>query len=185
MSQDIHRSEIEDELDWLAMSPDVWCARETARDDEMLVDLVFDALADAEVAADCIAALDADKGIRHEAVKVKVVDGWVTLSGEVQDQDERRAAKYAVGAVDGILGISDHIMIASDDLVASEVVTAIKRAFRRSLFIDESLIRVTAAGDTVYLDGRVDSWDSMREAEDAAWAAPGVTKVVDRLAIFP
>ena len=185
MPHDIQRNEIEDELDWLAMSADVWCARETAGDDEMLVDLVFDALADAEVAADCIAALDADKGIRHEAVKVKVVDGWVTLSGEVQDQDERRAAKYAVGAVDGILGISDHIMIASDDLVASEVVTAIKRAFRRSLFIDESLIRVTAAGDTVYLDGRVDSWDSMREAEDAAWAAPGVTKVVDRLAIFP
>jgi osmotically-inducible protein OsmY len=151
----------------------------------MLVDLVFGALADAEVAADCIAALDADEGIPHDAVRVKVVDGWVTLSGEVQDQDERRAAKYALGAVNGILGISDHIMIASDDMVASEVVTRIKRAFRRSLFIDESLMRVTAEGDTVYLDGTVDSWDSMREAEDAARAAPGVTKVVDRLVILP
>lgn len=90
MPHDIQRNEIEDELDWLAMSPDVWCARETAGDDEMLVDLVFDALADAEVAADCIAALDPDKGIPHDAVKVKVVDGWVTLSGEVQDEDERR-----------------------------------------------------------------------------------------------
>jgi len=37
----------------------------------------------------------------------------------------------------------------------------------------------------VILSGNVHSWSERRQAERAAWAAPGVVQVDDRLAVVP
>ena len=63
--------------------------------------------------------------------------------------------------------------------------TASTSAFRRNAIIDESMIDVTNAGHTIYLDGTVGSSSAHAQAEDTAWDAPGVTEVVDRLVIAP
>src|SRR5258707_1020761 len=51
--------------------------------------------------------------------------------------------------------------------------------------IDANHITVEANGSEVVLKGSVRSWAEREEDERAAWAAPGVTKVEDRLAVSP
>ena len=67
----------------------------------------------------------------------------------------------------------------------SDVTAKIEAAFRRSAQVDARRINVNARDGTVILSGNVRSWAERREAERAAWAAPGVTQVDDRLAVVP
>ena len=156
----------------------------TAVDNELLVGLVGEAIADADLFINCRSALDADRFVPKSAVSAHVSDGWVTLTGEVRRHFQRRAAEYAIRRVDGVVGITNNITLTSDP-IPSDVADRINRAFQRNAIIDDSRIEVTNTGHTIYLDGIVGSWYSMTEAEDTAWAAPGVTDVVNRLVIIP
>ena len=155
-----------------------------AVDNGLLVGLVGDAITDAEIAAACATALDADRFVPKEAVSAEVTEGWVTLSGEVRRHFQRRSAEHAVRRIDGVLGITNKIAITSDP-VPSDVADRINRAFRRNAIIDDSMITVTNSGNTVFLDGTAGSWRAKMEAEDASWEAPGVSDVIDRLVIVP
>ena len=46
-------------------------------------------------------------------------------------------------------------------------------------------VNVTATEGKVILSGNVRSWAERQEAERAAWAAPGVSQVDDRLSVVP
>jgi osmotically-inducible protein OsmY len=154
-----------------------------AVDNQLLVGLVGAAITDAELAAGCIAALDADRFVPHGAVRVAVVDGWVTLSGQVRRHPQRLAARLAVGRVSRVLGITDDVTISADP-IPSDVADRINKAFRRKVLLDDSMIEVSNNGQTIYLDGTTDSFAALQAAEDTAWAAPGVAEVVDRLVII-
>ena len=153
-------------------------------DNELLVGLIGDAITDADIELDSSNALDADKFVPKGSVTATAENGWVTLSGQVRHHFQRQAAEHAVRKVDGVLGVTDDVEISSEP-IPSDVADRIKKAFRRSAIIDDSLIDVTNTGHTVYLDGTVGSYFAREEALDAAWAAPGVTDVVDRLVIAP
>jgi osmotically-inducible protein OsmY len=164
---------------------DVWAVGGvTAVDNQLLVGLVGAAIADVEIAAACMRALDADKFVPKGAVSASVTAGWVTLTGEVRHHFQRQAAERAVRHVDGVLGITEKVGISSEP-IPSDVVDRINKAFRRNAIIDDSLITVTNAGHTIYLDGTTDSWAARQAADGAAWAAPGVDDVIDRLVIVP
>jgi osmotically-inducible protein OsmY len=66
-----------------------------------------------------------------------------------------------------------------------EIKKRIEEAFRRSVEIDATRVTVEANGSEVVLKGSVHSWAEREEAERAAWAAPGVTKVEDRPVVSP
>lgn len=155
-----------------------------ALDDNLLVGLLGDAIADADIAADSMAALDGDRLVPQGSVTPTVLEGMVTLRGDVRHHYQRRAAELAVSRVDGVLDVDNLISISSDP-IPSDVADRINKAFQRSAIIDDSLITVTNDGHTINLDGTVGSYAAMHQAEDTAWAAPGVTQVVDRLVIEP
>jgi osmotically-inducible protein OsmY len=60
-----------------------------------------------------------------------------------------------------------------------------QEAFRRNAELDARQITVEANGGEVILKGTVRSWAERQEAEEAAWRAPGVTKVDNRITISP
>ena len=151
-------------------------------DNELLVGLLGDEIADIDIAKACAAALDADKFVPKGSVTAVATNGWVTLTGRVRHHYQREAAKHAVKHVDGVLGVVDNIEISSEP-IPSDVTDRIKKAFRRNAIIDDGRIDVTSIDHTIYLDGTVDSRWARDEAIDTAWAAPGVTDVVDRLVI--
>ena len=61
----------------------------------------------------------------------------------------------------------------------------IEAAFKRSAEVDARRISVVAEDGKIILSGNVHSWTERQEAERAAWAAPGVRQVEDRLTIVP
>jgi osmotically-inducible protein OsmY len=151
-------------------------------DNQLMVGLVGDGVADADLASACLDALDRDRQVPKGAVSVSAVDGWVTLSGEVRHHFQRQAAEFAVSRVNGVLGVTDDVTL-TRDAVPADVVDRINKAFQRDAIIDDSLIEVTTTDSTVYLDGTVGSWYAMDDAVDTAWEAPGVLDVVNRLVI--
>ena len=154
-----------------------------AIDNQLVVGLVGDAIADLDVAAAAREALDHDRMVPHGSVQVSVADGWVTLTGEVRHHFQRQAAHHAVGRVPGVLGVTNGITL-TDEPIPPDVAARIEKAFKRNAIIDDSVIQVTNRGHTIYLDGVVNSWDAMDTALDTAWSAPGVNEVVNNLTLI-
>ena len=67
----------------------------------------------------------------------------------------------------------------------TEIRRKIEEAFRRSAEVDASRVTVEASGSEVVLRGMVRSWAERQEAERVAWAAPGITKIDNRIVIQP
>jgi osmotically-inducible protein OsmY len=139
---------------------------------------------DPEIARDAVAALKHELPFSWEHIKVVVKDAWVTLEGTVEWNYQRTWAAEAVRRVTGIKGISNLILL-KPSVAPSDIKVKIEEAFKRSAEIDAHRITVEANGSEVILRGAVRSWAERQEAEQAAWRAPGITKVDNRITISP
>jgi osmotically-inducible protein OsmY len=153
-------------------------------DNELLVGPAGAAKTDSDISAQCRTAIDNDRFVPHGAVTASVNNGQVTLTGEVRNHFQRKAAELAVGRVPGVLDVSDKITL-TDEPIPSDVAERINKAFERNAIIEGSHIKVSNVGHTIYLDGMVGSWTAMDAALDCAWQAPGVNEVVNRLTMIP
>jgi len=155
----------------------------TAVDNELLIGLLGEAMADADIAGACADALDRDKFVPKGSVTADVLNGFVTLNGQVRRHFQRQAAEHAVSRVDGVVGIDNAIALSSEP-IPSDVADRIQKAFKRNAIIDETTIKVSNEGHTIALDGVVRTWAARQAAEDTAWDAPGVENVVDNLMVI-
>ena len=66
---------------------------------------------------------------------------------------------------------------------AADIEHDIRKALIRNAQLDASRISVTTSNGTVKVQGIVHSWTEHNTALCAAWAAPGVTEVDDRVLV--
>lgn len=138
---------------------------------------------DTEIAHAAVTALKWDIQVPDEKIKVKVDDGYITLSGDVEWKFQRDAAERAVRYLTGARAVVNLINVRPKHVSKFEVGSKIKDALRRGAERDADRITVEAADGKVTLKGTVRSFAERNDAERAAWSAPGVTSVDDRIAI--
>lgn len=136
---------------------------------------------DAELRGDVLQALMLDSMI-PATVDAKVDEGFVTLTGTADWQYQREEAEHVASNVVGTVDVFDDIEL-NHAPSAGDVQESIEKAFKRNAKIDADDLAVSTDKGTVTIDGTVSSWAEHDEALDAAWAAPGVTSVNDRITV--
>jgi osmotically-inducible protein OsmY len=136
---------------------------------------------DEDIAAAAIDRLAWDVSIPPDAIQVKVEQGWITLTGQVERHYQKEAAEQDIRRLFGVVGIANQITIAPK-VDASSISADIMHALRRSWF-DPKTITVSAEGGRVRLTGTAPSSYARRVAVTTAWAAPGTIAVVNDIAI--
>jgi osmotically-inducible protein OsmY len=137
---------------------------------------------DPEIARDAVNALKNELPYSSENIRIVVKNGWITLEGTAEWNYQRTRAEEAVRRVRGIKSVSNLITL-KPRVELSEIKAKIEEAFRRNAEVDARQITVEANGGEVILKGTVRSWAERQEAEEAAWRAPGVTNVDNRIII--
>lgn len=120
--------------------------------------------------------------IPGDDVKAEVRNGMVSLSGDVDWQYQKTYIQNMVQGIAGVKAVVNSISIRKR-ATSKDVKHEIVKALHRHAGLEASNVNVSVQGDTVTLNGEVDTYFDMDIVEDAAWAAPGVTKVVDKLRI--
>jgi osmotically-inducible protein OsmY len=139
---------------------------------------------DTDIAQAAVTALKWNAFIPQNRVTLTVSNGWLTLNGTLDWQYQKEAAARAVRDLTGVKGVANSITV-KPHVQAGEVQAKIEAAFKRSAEIDARRVSVTATDGKVILNGHVRSWMERQEAERAAWAAPGVSQVDDRITVVP
>jgi osmotically-inducible protein OsmY len=142
---------------------------------------------DEDIARSATNVLEWNFWVPGDRVKVMVQDGWITLSGEVNWWYQKERAEDAVRHMIGVSGVTNRITIKPPvpTVKAFEVKSGIEDALKRNarLLRDADKIRVETSGSKVILHGTVGSWADFEEAEYAAYCAPGVSEVENKLTV--
>jgi osmotically-inducible protein OsmY len=152
--------------------------------EEIEVRLSFDTRrSDTEIAAAAIERLAWDVAIPRDAVTVKVENGWITLTGQVDWHYQQEAVEQDIRPLFGVVGVSNQTAI-KPRVDARNLGDDIMHALHRSWFFDPKTITVTADGGMVRLSGTVRSAHDRQVAAATAWAAPGTTAVENDIVII-
>lgn len=137
---------------------------------------------DAQIRRDVISALAADPVTESYDVDVRVVNGVVTLIGEVDSYTEKLTAASVAEDVKGVTDVTNlliHDVV--EDRTDAEIESEIEDRLRSDASIAAGLISVRVAHGEVTLNGSVGSAREKSEAESEAWNVAGVSTVTNKL----
>ena len=105
----------------------------------------------------------------------------MTLAGKLDLPYQHVEAQQRVEQLAGVVQVDNQIVLEGTPKTEADLRMKVNRAFQRHSELDASRIAVEVHANQVRLIGTVSSYIQRRIAENSAWAAPGVSDVVDLL----
>ncbi len=121
--------------------------------------------------------------IPDKDIKICVENGCVTLAGEVSWAFQKNAAYRAIQDLMGVKSITNNITLKEKKIDIAKVKQNIEEALKRAAKKESDKIAVEISGNKVILSGDVHSFSEMEDAKWAAWSAPGVNAVENRMGV--
>ncbi len=115
-------------------------------------------------------------------IQAEIKNGIVTLTGEVEWQYQRANIVANIAHVGGVINV-DNLIALKPRAHTSDIRHRISDALKRHADVEAGKVSIAISNGTVTLTGSVGSLEEMDRVEDAVWAAPGVTKVIDNLRV--
>lgn len=137
---------------------------------------------DSEIASAIENALSWHVLIPSDRIRVTVEKGWVTLTGDLDWAYQRSDAEQAVRPLTGVVGVTNRINL-KPKTSPSNIANRIRDALARHAEHNAKHIEVSVSGNTVTLQGKVSSWAERQAAQGAAWSAPGITDVTNKIEV--
>lgn len=150
---------------------------------ELSVRLPFDhERTDADIAMAAERALEWNVLVPDGKIQPMVEKGWLTLNGEVEWEYQRRAAETAVRNLMGVKGVSNLVNV-TPKIRPADIEKKIRDALARQAEREARHVAISVDGSRVTLRGKVNSLAERNAVHGAAWAAPGVSMVVNDLVV--
>jgi len=137
---------------------------------------------DTEIAEGCVNALRWDSSVPDDKIKVKVENGTVSMEGTVEWGYQRLAAKNAIVKLTGVKGVNNMIVVKQKPS-SIDIKQRIRESFITTAGHEADNIRLEVLGSKVTLRGSVKSHYEKEEAENTAWATPGVNEVENKIEV--
>lgn len=137
---------------------------------------------DDDIAHDAACAMSWDIEVPDHAIKTRVHDAWIWISGEADWHYQRLAAERAVENIVGVRGVTNLVRI-KPRVPDTDTKAQIEAALQRNARLGAQQIAVVAQEGSVFLFGVVWSCLDRMAAEETAWSAPGVTEVDNRVEV--
>lgn len=151
--------------------------------DEIAIELPEQCQTSDEIVAErAYSRLATNRSVPLARVHLEVKDGVVTLRGDVDWQYQRLEAEADLHKLDCIRDVRNELTVkpaVKQELVQSKV----RDALARLSPLDAENIEIETNGTAVTLTGAVTSWHEKGLAESAVWSVPGVTSVLNKVAV--
>lgn len=139
---------------------------------------------DEKIASDVCAALSRDVWLDERRVAVRVREGVVYLSGNVETYPAKSHAEGDAWSVEGVVDVVDDIAVEHNTTrTDAEIMREVRDDLDRNLRLDPNAISVDVRGGTVYLRGKVRTIEQKWLADEIAWWTAGVRDVVNELIV--
>ncbi len=106
----------------------------------------------------------------------------MTLEGSAEWGFLKDQAERVVRHLRGVKSLANAIVV-KPHVTPTEIKRKIQSALMRSAQVDSNAIQVDSRGGAVTLHGKVRSWSERQQAQETAWAAPGVTSVANHIIV--
>jgi osmotically-inducible protein OsmY len=136
---------------------------------------------DAVVLAAVLNALKWDVFV-PDSVTATIKNGAVTLEGEVSWNYQRAAAERALRHLRGVVSVVDGLSL-KPHTSAAQLREMLQAALLRHATENANSIHIEESNGRVILTGHASSWQTIHDAGNTAWAAPGVTEVIDHVTL--